>query len=77
LRIAVAKWLEIIGEAARHISEQTKSEYPAVEWQKITGLRNIVVHEYFGINYRIIWETATVLLEDLKIKIKSIKLDQR
>lgn len=75
LRIAVVKWLEIIGEAAKHISDETKAKYTGVEWQKITSLRNIVVHEYFGINYRIIWDAATVFLEELKNNIEAINLE--
>ena len=72
LRIAVVKWLEIIGEAANHLTDGTKSNYDEIEWQKIIGLRHLVVHEYFGINYQVIWNTATLFLGDLKIKIKRI-----
>ena len=71
LRIAVVKWLEIIGEAANHISEQTKAQNDQIEWRKMIGMRNIVVHEYFGINYEVIWEIATVYLKDLEIKLKA------
>jgi uncharacterized protein with HEPN domain len=58
LRIAVVKWIEIIGEAANHISAETKNAVD-VEWSEIIGLRHIVVHEYFGINYNAIWNIAT------------------
>lgn len=54
LRMAVVKWIEIIGEAANHISVETKST-ANIEWNAIVGLRHIVVHEYFGINYDAIW----------------------
>jgi uncharacterized protein with HEPN domain len=57
LRIAVVKWIEIIGEAANHISEETRNAV-TVEWSEIIGLRHIVVHEYFGINYDAIWNIA-------------------
>ena len=57
LRIAVVKWIEIIGEAANHISAETKNAVN-VEWSEIIGLRHIVVHEYFGINYDAIWNIA-------------------
>ncbi len=73
VRIAVVKWLEIIGEATNHISNETKSKYEEIEWRKMIGLRNIAVHEYFGINYEVIWNAATLFLEDLKIKIERIK----
>ena len=58
LRIAVVKWIEIIGEASNHISILTKEAIPDVEWNMIIGLRHIVVHEYFGINFDIIWNIA-------------------
>jgi uncharacterized protein with HEPN domain len=72
VRIAVVKWLEIIGEAANHISDETKNENNEIEWRKMKGLRNAAVHEYFGINYEVIWNAATLFLEDLKIKIERI-----
>jgi uncharacterized protein with HEPN domain len=75
LRIAVVKWLEIIGEASKHISEETKTKYKEVEWYKMTGLRNIVVHEYFGIDYKIIWNTATIYLKTLEEELGKITID--
>jgi len=58
LRIAVVKWIEIIGEAANHISKETKANAANVEWDMIIGLRHIIVHEYFGVNYDAIWNIA-------------------
>ena len=75
LRIAVVKWLEIIGEAANHISEETKRKYDKIEWTKMIGLRNFVVHEYFGINYETVWQTATVDLQRLKKELNTINTD--
>jgi len=74
-RIAVVKWLEIIGEAASHISKETKLKNKEIEWEKMIGLRHIVVHEYFGINYEVIWEAATIHIPRLKSKIEVIILD--
>ncbi|MES2330780.1 MAG: HepT-like ribonuclease domain-containing protein [Bacteroidota bacterium] len=58
LRIAVVKWIEIIGEAANHISKETKDSVQNIEWNMIIGLRHIIVHEYFGVNYDAIWNIA-------------------
>ena len=55
LRIAVVKWLEIIGEASNNITDETKAKAARLDWNKIIGMRNFVVHEYFGINYDTIW----------------------
>jgi uncharacterized protein with HEPN domain len=76
LKIAVVKWLEIIGEAAKHVTEGTKNKSIGIEWNKIVGLRNIVVHEYFGINYQIIWEAATMFLPTLKVELERIPLEE-
>jgi uncharacterized protein with HEPN domain len=75
LRIAVVKWLEIIGEATRHISNETKAKNSQIEWHKMIGLRNVVVHEYSGINYEVIWEAATISVPVLKKEIETINLD--
>ena len=72
LRIAVVKWLEIIGEASNHITDECKNKNLEVEWGKIVGLRNFVVHEYFDIDYAIIWDAASVFLKELKPKIEQI-----
>jgi uncharacterized protein with HEPN domain len=53
---AVIRNLEIIGEAARRLPEKMKEKAPAIEWLKIMGLRNILSHEYFGVNLVIIWD---------------------
>jgi uncharacterized protein with HEPN domain len=53
---AVLRNLEIIGEATKHISEETRQQYPNVKWRKIAGFRDIVAHEYFGINDETVWD---------------------
>ena len=56
---AVVRNLEIIGEAANKIPTEIKDEYPDLPWRQMYGLRNMVIHEYFGIDYEIIWEIIT------------------
>lgn len=46
---AVLRNLEIIGEAVKNISDETRRKYPQIKWRKIAGFRNIVAHEYFGV----------------------------
>ncbi|MCS7261524.1 MAG: DUF86 domain-containing protein [Anaerolineae bacterium] len=53
---AVARNLEIIGEAARHIPEEIRQRYGEVEWAKIVALRNVVAHKYFGVDEEILWD---------------------
>ena len=63
---AVVRNLEIIGEAAKHIPQLQRDQAPAVAWRKIAGLRDIVAHQYFGINLAIIWDVVTNHLGDLQ-----------
>jgi uncharacterized protein with HEPN domain len=53
---AVVRNLEIIGEAVKHIPPEMRARYPDVEWHKIAGLRDIVAHEYFGLDEDILWD---------------------
>jgi uncharacterized protein with HEPN domain len=62
---AVVRNLEIIGEAARHLPAEITDRVPAIEWPKIMGLRNILTHEYFGINLAIIWDIVQHKLDPL------------
>jgi uncharacterized protein with HEPN domain len=55
---AVIRNFEIIGEASKHIPGEIIAKYPEIPWKKMYGLRNIVTHEYFGIDYEMIWEIA-------------------
>ncbi|MDI6779517.1 MAG: DUF86 domain-containing protein [Bacteroidota bacterium] len=68
----VVRNLEIIGEAANRISKSFQLENPQVEWRQIIGLRNRVIHDYFGIDYEIVWQVVTVDLKKLKKKLKDI-----
>jgi len=63
---AVVRNLEIIGAAAHKISEQFKTLNPNIEWRKIIGLRNRIVHDYFGIDLNIIWEVVDVYIPMMK-----------
>ncbi len=53
---AVLRNLEVIGEAAKHISEETRQRYPDIKWRKIAGFRDIVAHEYFGVDEETVWD---------------------
>ena len=68
----VVRNLEVIGEAARNIPESVRSRHPDVPWKKMIGLRNIVAHEYFGIDLGIVWEIATRNIEETKAAVESV-----
>lgn len=57
---AVLRNLQILGEAANKVSKETKKKIPEIEWTKIVRSRNIVVHEYFGVDFEIVWRIIEV-----------------
>ncbi|MGS2760799.1 HepT-like ribonuclease domain-containing protein [Sinomicrobium sp. M5D2P9] len=69
---AVIRSLEIIGEASTKLSPGFKAQYPDVEWRKISDTRNRLIHDYFGVDYDIVWNIITDKLPDLKENIQNI-----
>lgn len=76
---AVIRNLEIIGEASNNVPDKIKSNYPEIPWKQMYGLRNLVVHEYFGIDYENIWKIISDELptnfQDLRAVIEKEKRD--
>lgn len=64
--------LQIIGEAARAISRETYSQYPNIAWRDIIGFRNLLVHEYFRVDLRIVWRIVDQEIPELKSQIQVI-----
>jgi len=59
LLFAVVRAIEVLGEAANRISEETHADHAEIPWKAIIGMRNRLIHGYFNINVQIVWETAT------------------
>ena len=72
MRFACIKQLEIIGEASNQITDDVKSKFPGIKWDQIVGMRNIFVHEYFGVDVNIIWGIIKSDLPYLKEKVIEI-----
>lgn len=70
---AVLKNLEVIGEAARRIPDSVKEKYPDIPWNRVVGLRNVIVHGYFAVDLAIIWKIIKEQLPELKRKIEVIR----
>lgn len=62
---AVVRNLEVIGEAGKCIPEEARQRCPRIEWPKIVGLRNMLIHAYFGISLPIVWDVVTNKLAEL------------
>jgi len=71
-RFASIKQLEIIGEASKHVSEETKREFAEIPWADMMGLRNVLAHEYFQIDLETVWRTALNDIPLLKDKIENM-----
>ncbi len=69
---AIVRNIEIIGEAARGIPKTFRTDNPQIPWDEIIGMRNIIVHHYFGILLDVVWDIVKKELPKLKRQIKSI-----
>jgi len=72
---AVVRNLEIIGEAADRLPDSSKTSAPEIEWRKIVGLRNILVHEYFGVSLPVVWDVVQNKLRALEIVCRRLLKD--
>jgi len=69
---AVLRGLEIIGEATKNLSEELKKKHPNIPWKEIAGMRDKLIHQYFGVNLDLVWETIKTELPELKNQISRI-----
>jgi len=72
MRFACVKQIEIIGEAANYITPETKELFTDTEWKQIIGMRHILVHEYFGTDFDLIWQVIIKDLPVLKAKVTDV-----
>jgi uncharacterized protein with HEPN domain len=69
---AVVRNLEIIGEAVKHLSEPLKDRNPGIAWRRVAGMRDKMIHEYFGVNLVLVWEVVEKDLPSLQASLESI-----
>lgn len=71
----VIRQLEIMGEAAKRLSNEIKDKYSEIPWRDITGMRDKLIHDYFGVDITAVWDTAVRDIPILKDKLRDILLD--
>ena len=76
LQDSVIRRIEIIGEAAKKIPDDFRKKYPDIPWRNIAGMRDIIVHEYFGIDLKLVWTVAKRDLPRLKKQLTGIQLSR-
>lgn len=69
---AVIRQLQIVGEATKRISPQLRNQHPDIEWRRVTGVRDVLIHNYDDVDLSIVWEASQVAIPDLKRKIEGI-----
>lgn len=77
LRRASVRSLEIIGEASKKVSTDFKMAHPQIDWRSMAGMRDKLIHDYFGVDYEIVWDVLKNEIPKLSIEIGNIIKEQK
>jgi len=69
---AIIRNFAVIGKAAKNIPDSIKQEHPEIEWKRMTGMRDKLIHEYHGISLKVVWETAEIDLPATKPQLQQL-----
>ena len=74
---AVIRKFEIVGEASKHIPLKIRDKYTNIKWKSMAGMRDRLIHAYFGIDYNLVWSAIKTEIPNLKLKLKKILSDMK
>ncbi len=72
LKNAVIRSLEVLGEASKNIPEELKMKYSEIPWKRISGMRDKLIHNYFGVDYRMVWEVSKSKIPEIKPLVENL-----
>jgi uncharacterized protein with HEPN domain len=76
VRDAVVRNLEVLGEAAKNVPGEFRVRHPGTEWSRIAGLRDVLIHQYFGIDYAVVWDTVAQRVPILRRQVEAMLADE-
>ncbi len=71
---AIIRQLEIMGEATKRLSQDLRSRYPNIPWKRIAGLRDVLIHDYFGVDLNMVWQITQIYLPKFRSEVEGILL---
>lgn len=77
LKRALLRSLEVIGEATKNLSEGFRNKYSNIKWKELAGLRDKLIHQYFGVNWNRVWDVIKNLIPPLKDELKKVLEDNK
>jgi uncharacterized protein with HEPN domain len=73
---AVIRQLEIMGEATKRLSQDVRSRYPDIPWKRMAGLRDVLIHDYFGVDLDMVWQIAQTYLPKLRPEVEAMLVSE-